>query len=86
MSTWRLGEPGGLIGRRAQLAASVILNAQIERSHGDFLHQWNGPLGGHLGHGERRGVVTVHAGLVVKRNSIVLASLGTHLGVTTEEG
>ena len=28
----------------------------------------------------------VHAGSAVKRNSVVFASLGTHLGVTTEEG
>ena len=68
------------------MTASVILNAQIECSHGDVLHQWNRPVGGHLGHGDRQRVVIVHAGLAVKRNSVMFASLGTHLGVATEEG
>ena len=47
------------MGDQAQLTASVILNAQVERSHGNVLHQWNEPVGGHLGHGDRRGVVSL---------------------------
>ena len=31
-------------------------------------------------------MVAVHAGLAVERKSVVFASLGTHLGGTTEEG
>ena len=76
---------GGL-GDQTQWTASVTLNSQVERSHGNVLHQWNGPVGVHLGHRNRRCVVAVHAGLTVERNSVVLASLGTYLGGTNEEG
>ena len=40
----------------------------------------------HLGYGDGRGLLAVHAGTTVNRESIILASGGTNLGGTIVEG
>ena len=72
-------------GDQAELTAGVVLDSQGDISYGDILHQGDGLVGAHLGHGDGGGVVVVHAGAAVDGEAIMLASSGTHLGLSVVE-
>ena len=70
------------LGDQTELTASVVLDSQGDVSHKDVLHQGDGLVGAHLGHGDGGGVVVVHTGAAVDGEAIMLTSSGTHFGMS----
>ena len=65
----------GRLGDQTELTASVVLDSQGDVSHKDVLHQWDGLVGAHFGHGDGGGVVVVHAGVAVDGESVMLVAI-----------
>ena len=68
------------LGDQTELTAGVVLDSQGDISYGDVLYQGDG-----LGHRDGGCVVVVHAGAAMNRETIMLASSGTHLGLSIVE-
>ena len=73
------------LGDQTELTAGVVLDSQGDISYRDVLHQGDGFVGAHLGHKDGGCVVVMHAGAVVNGETIMLASSGTHLGLSVVE-
>ena len=70
------------LGNQTELATGVVLDSNGDISKEDVLHQRDGLVGAHLGHGDSGGVVVVHATAAVDGEAIMLTFSRTHLGLS----